>query len=555
MRILLVNPLSTPTFWDMEVTTRQILRCKAVNPPLGLLTVAAMLPNHWDLRLVDLKTRALTFADWDWANAVFLTALVTQRKSLLALISQAKQRNKIVVVGGPYVTSVPEEALAAGADFLVRGEVEGLIGQLIEAVSSGRAPQVFQENGKPDLGTSPIPRYDLLNMADYVTMVVQTSRGCPYDCEFCDITKLYGRRMRHKSPTQVLSELEALNQLHWRGEVFFTDDNFIGHKGKARDLLTSLIPWLESRDTPFRGFFCQASVELGQNMDLMDLMTAANFSTVFIGIESPDAEVLSQANKHHNLRTPLEESLNNIRHNGLWVLGSFIIGLDGEKPGADRRIVDMVERTGIPVPMINLAKALPNTNLWNRLEREGRLLDQGENLEKEGVFNFNPSRPPSEILSEYLAAYESLYEPSRFLAHAFRAVNGIRPTRRALAGGKYRVKPPESDRASDWRRPKEPAELGVIMASPKTGLKTGLWRIIVWPDLRAFFVLCWRQGVKSKFRRQFWRQLWQVWRNHPSRIIHYLIFCSYGENFIHTHQDRRARVMANTGHSPSKPGL
>jgi len=435
MRVLLVSPKSENSFWTFAEACRLAGR-KALCPPVGLLTVAAMLPPEWELRLVDLQARPLTEADWRWADMVMITGMVVHRRSFKETVAEAKRRGKVVVAGGPYPTCMADDARAAGCDFLVRGEAENTLPALLAALKEGRSCGVFEHPEKPDMRTSPVPRFDLLRIEDYSVMSVQTSRGCPFDCEFCDVITLYGRKTRFKSPEQVIAELETLHRLGYRGEVFISDDNFIGNKAHARALLARLTAWNKARGVPF-GYGTQASVNLGQDPQMIDLMTAANFGYVFVGIESPDQDVLASAHKFHNIQNPLVESLNNITRNGLSVIGSFILGMDGEKPGAGERICSFVELTGLPLVMINTLQVPPDTSLWKRLARENRLLlDRGSGeTTTVPLLNYVPLRPEADILNDHRRAWDYLYEPSRFLARNYRYHLSIRPTRAAMAKG------------------------------------------------------------------------------------------------------------------------
>ncbi len=250
--------------------------CKALFPSLSLITVAALLPREWQLRLVDVNVEPVTDQMWAWAEMVMISGMMIQGPNMLALIREAKARGKTVVVGGTYPSSMPEEVLQAGPDFLIRGEGENTLPLFLAALAQGRQGGVIECDAKPDLATSPIPRFDLLNLKDYANLAIQTSRGCPHNCEFCDVVQLYGRRPRYKEPRQVIAELETIYRLGWRGPIFVSDDNFIGNKTHARAILRELIPWSKSRGEPF-GFTTQTTVSLGQDVALMDLMTQANF--------------------------------------------------------------------------------------------------------------------------------------------------------------------------------------------------------------------------------------------------------------------------------------
>lgn len=506
MRVLLLNPVMPPSFWSFKQSCELAGR-KTLMPPLGLITVAALLPRDWEFRLADLNTRQVSEADWHWAEMVMISGMLVQRDGLLALTREAKQRGKTVVVGGPYPTSVPQESLDAGADFLIRGEGENTIPLFLSALKEGKRQGVIKQNSKPDLTTSPVPRFDLLNLDHYIALSVQTSRGCPFDCEFCDVVNLYGRRPRYKQPQQVLAELETLYRQGWRGEVFISDDNFIGNQTHARAILEQLIPWMRSHGEPF-GFGTQTSVNLGMNLELVDFMTAANFGYVFIGIESPDEAVLTLNRKYQNLKNPLDQSLAHINANGLAVTASFIIGFDHEQPGAGDRICAFAEQNHIPLVMLNTLEVLPNTSLWERLKKEGRLLEARTSGNcAGGSLNYLPTRPEAEILDEYLAAMDRLFEPRRYLSRAYRAFLTMRPTRRRLALKKGEKAGPRVKKA----RPPFRNTLREL---------TGLLKLL------------WRQGVKADYRWQFWQQLAGIYRKNPSRLRKYLHICSMGENMF-----------------------
>ncbi len=507
MKILLVNPEFPPSFWSFKETNRLLGR-KTIMQPLGLITVAALLPREWEFRLVDLNARNLSNDDWDWADLVMLSGMIIQRQGLLALIREAKNRGKTVVVGGPYATSVPQEVLEAGVDFLVRGEGENTIPLLLEALRQGKQQGVFQAEAKPSMANSPLPRYDLVNLQDYVSLSVQTSRGCPFECEFCDVINLYGRQPRYKSPDQVLAELETLYRLGWREGIFISDDNFIGNKEHAREILEALIPWMKSFGEPF-SFVAQTSVNLGQDLKMLNLMTEANFCQVFVGVESPDPEVLSLNRKYQNLRNPLEQSLANITANGLSPIASFVIGFDGEEKGAGERICAFVEKNNVPTVMLNVLQVVPNTALWDRLQSEGRLLEDhtsGNSTIWERL-NFIPTRPESEIMAEYRWAVNRLYEPSGYLRRAFNHILAMRPTRRALT-------PRQGD---------QECRQTFKDHCPQVNQR----RAIV-----ALLKLIWRQGILGGCRLQFWRQLLTLSRQNPSRLIRYLHICGIGENMF-----------------------
>jgi radical SAM superfamily enzyme YgiQ (UPF0313 family) len=504
MRVLLVNPMLPPSFWSNPEQCVLVGK-KTVSPPLGLITVAAMLPEDWQLRLLDLNVTNIAGEDWEWADLVMVSAMIVQKDGMLELIGEAKRRNRPVVVGGPYPSSIPNVALEAGCDYVFRGEVENSIHTLLNALIRNEKGGVYEAPEKADMTKSPVPRFDLLEMDKYIAVSMQTSRGCPFDCEFCDIVNLYGRKPRYKTPDQVIRELEVLKKLGWRNDVFISDDNFIGSRSNAIALLNKIRPWMKQNGEPFC-FATQASVNLGQDIELIDLMTEANFASVFVGIESPDENILSSVNKLQNIRNPLLESLRNINKNGLNVWGSFIMGFDGEKKGMGQRIVEFVEAANIPIAMLNTLHALPNTKLWERLKKEGRL-KEWELVGNTTVtkFNFIPTRPESEIRAEYSKAWEDLYEPSAFLARNLRCFLERRPTREAIKG--KQSSPKDSD---DGKNQSIPDKLQ--------------------KQLLPFLRLCWRQGVLSPGRFQFWRQILTIVRRNPSRAAQYIISCAMAED-------------------------
>jgi radical SAM superfamily enzyme YgiQ (UPF0313 family) len=504
MKALLINPRSDgklSTFSEsMGLTGKSI-----VSPPLGLMTVAALLPKNWELLLMDLGAGPLTEDHWRWADIVMVSGNLLQRKGILEIIRQAKQRGKLVAAGGPYVSSVPEEVLEAGADFVALGEGENTVPLLLEALESGVKQGVFQCDERPDMAMSPVPRYDLLtDMRPYHYMTVQTTRGCPFNCEFCDVIALNGRIPRSKTDERVIQELETLYRLGWHGPVFMADDNFIGNKANARQLLGKMIQWQHERGEPF-SFFTQASVNLGQDKELVDLMTAANFGMVLVGVETPDEAVLTLQRKTQNIRNPLKESLSNIMRNGLPVMGTFMLGFDGETKGAGRRIAALVEQTNMPIALPFTLWAIPHTGLWDRLKQEGRLLEDATTPEgfMGGGFNFVPSRPGAEILDEFADLWEYLYEPSRFLDRVYRCFLTMRPTRLAMAQGERRY-------------------VNAVPHRPSRSLRDEL------VDIRALAILVWRMGIRPPYRARFWRHLIGLMKQNPSRIIQYLITCASG---------------------------
>ncbi len=495
MKALLIYPLFPKSFWSLESTISLIGR-KAFVPPLGLITAAALLPQDWDMRLVDCNVRPLTDADWDWADVAILSGMIVQKPDLLAKIEEAKRCGKLVAAGGPYPTAFSQECEAAGIDFLILDEGEITIPMFVEAIKQGETSGKFRSGGeKPDVTETPIPRYDLLEMNAYAMMSVQFSRGCPFQCEFCDIIVLYGRKPRTKTPQQLLAELQTLYDLGWRETIFMVDDNFIGNKRNVKLLLKALLPWMQDRGYPFT-FNTEASVDLAQDQELMDLMVACNFGSVFLGIETPDEDSLTVTKKFQNTRDPLRESVDKIMRSGLRIMAGFIIGFDGEKPGAGDRIVRFVQESGIPLALYSILQALPDTALWHRLKKEDRLVDGSGDINQTTLMNFIPTRPIEDIVQEYIQTFWQLYDPEMFLDRTYRC---------------YRILG-EVDFPKKNRAPKP----------------------VTWQSLRyvlGVLILFWMQGVVRKTRWKFWPYLFNICRHNPGGVISYLIVCAYAEHF------------------------
>ncbi|NEO84526.1 MAG: B12-binding domain-containing radical SAM protein [Spirulina sp. SIO3F2] len=511
MKVLLIYPLFPKTFWSFEKTLELAGR-RAMLPPLGLVTVAAILPQDWEFRLVDRNVADVSEADWDWAELVLLSGMIVQQQDFAAQIKEAKRRNKLVAVGGPYPSSLPEELAAAGADFLILDEGEITLPMFAEAIARGETSGTFRAEEKPDVTITPVPRFDLLDFDAYNEMSVQFSRGCPFQCEFCDIIVLYGRKPRTKSPQQLIAELERLYELGWRRNLFLVDDNFIGNKRNVKLLLKDLIPWMKEHGYPF-GITTEASVDLAQDQELMDMMVQAGFSAVFLGIETPDEGSLEVTKKFQNTRDPLSESVNRIMASGLRVLAGFIVGFDGEKSGAGDRIVQFVERTSIATAFFSMLQALPNTALSHRLAKEGRLLDPNSTSGNQtNLMNFVPTRPIEEIAREYVEGFWQLYDPLTFLHRVFRHASIVE--------------------SAPYRQEKQRFK----RANPPKGSKFD------WAIVRAFCTLCWQYGVVEKTRFWYWRYLWQMYRINPNGISSFLATYAQIGHFMEYRQIVRTEI-------------
>ena len=500
MRVLLLYPRFPQSFWSFDKALALINR-KSLLPPLSLVTVAAILPQEWEFKLVDRNVRSITEAEWEWAEVVILSAMIVQKEDFLNQIQEAKKRGKSVAVGGPYSTALPHEATAAGADYLVLDEGEITLPMFVAAIERGDRYGIFRATGdKPDVTQTPVPRFDLLEFGAYEMMSVQFSRGCPFQCEFCDIIVLYGRKPRTKNPAQLLAELDYLEKLGWRGGVFMVDDNFIGNKRNVKLLLKELKVWMAEHQYPFR-FTTEASVDLADDPELMDLMMECNFISVFLGIETPDEASLALTKKFQNTRSSLAEAMEKITRVGLRIMAGFIIGFDGEKAGAGDRIVQFIEQTAIPMTTFSMLQALPDTALWHRLEKEGRLVGKDSNLNQTTLMNFVPTRPIEDIAREYIEAFWELYDAERYLDRTYRHFMNM---------GAPRCKAPS--------------------------------RMLRWAELKAIPLLCWRQGMKRKTRWKFWQYLFSILQHNPKVWKLYLATCAFGEHFLEYRQIVRDQI-------------
>ena len=505
MNILLLYPKFPPSFWSFDKTIA-LMGKKAFMPPLGLITVAAMLPLHWECRLVDCNVREVSGEDWDWADLVMISGMIAQRKDFMVQIKTARDRGKRSAVGGPYVSSCPEHFEAAGADFIVMDEGELTVPLLVRALEQGQTSGRFSAQGqRPDMSMTPLPRYDLLTMDAYSVMPVQFSRGCPFKCEFCDIIVLYGQKVRTKSNAQVLAELNRLFDLGWRDMVFLVDDNFIGNKKRVKGLLQDLLPWMQEKGYPF-SFNTEASVNLASDRELMDLMVRCNFGSVFVGIETPDEESLKITGKTQNMQGSLLDSVRKIMDAGIRVMAGFIIGFDNEAPGAGERIVSFVEQAAIPIAAFSMLQVLPGTALEKRLLAEGRMSDRSGDISYSTLINFTPSRPVAEIAREFMDGFWALYEPETYIDRVYRC---------------YRI-------------------LGKVDFPPKNREHNK----IGYKGIKALLVLIWRLGVRSSYRKKFWQRLFNVLRENPGGLASFLSVLAQLDHFMAYRQVVRDQIQA-----------
>ncbi len=408
---LLVYPEVPATYWSYKHALPFIGK-RAVMPPLGLATIAAMVPEEYECRIIDLNVERLSDRLLACADLVLISAMIVQAKSMRRLISRCRTAGVPVAAGGPYATSCHDQI--EGVDHFILGEAELTFPRFLADYAAGRPEPIYECTGRPDLETVPIPRVDLLKLKYYDTFPLQFSRGCPFDCEFCDIVHLFGHRARVKSTKQFIAELDAVYATGFRGSVFIVDDNFIGNRRAVKELLRAIAPWQAEHRKPFN-FSTEASIDLAADPELLDLMQAAGFTMVFVGVETPDPGSLSLAGKHQNLRRDVVESVHLIQERGIEVTGGFIIGFDSDPPAIFDLQIEHIDELAIPTAMVGLLMALPNTRLAERLKAEGRLLGEttGNNTH-DATLNFRPVMPAHELRAGYYRVLETIYRPDRY---------------------------------------------------------------------------------------------------------------------------------------------
>ncbi|HEX2962479.1 MAG: B12-binding domain-containing radical SAM protein [Bacteroidota bacterium] len=425
MNILLVNPLyPADTFWGFRHALKFVSK-RASFPPLGLLTVAAILPEEWDKKLVDMNVTSLKDSDILWADYVFISAMSIQSRSADEVIQRCKVLNRKIVAGGPLFTSSPE--YYQSVDHLVLNEAEITLPEFLSDLSGGKAKHIYTTEDWADITHTPLPKWDLVAQNRYTSMNLQYSRGCPYDCDFCDITVLYGRRPRTKNREQVLLELDALYKTGWRGPVFFVDDNFIGNKGKLKkDILPAIAEWNKRRNYPFY-FSTEASINLADDELLMQLMIRADFDAVFIGIESPNKESLVECNKTQNSSRDLISCVRKIQASGLEVQGGFIVGFDNDPPSIFDKLTDFIQESGIVTAMVGLLNAPKGTKLQKRLLQEERLLNDFNGNNTDLSINFVPRMDHDVLISGYKNIVRTIYSPKYFYERVMHFLKDFEP--------------------------------------------------------------------------------------------------------------------------------
>jgi radical SAM superfamily enzyme YgiQ (UPF0313 family) len=430
VKILLVYPRYPDTFWSFKHALKFISK-KAAFPPLGLLTVAAMLPGEWEKKLVDLNITALTDKDLEWADYVFLSAMVAQQDSAREVIDRCKKSGTRIVAGGPFFSPGYEDWGFDGIHHLIFGEAENILPLFAEDLEKGRARHIYASEEFPDISKTPVPLWSLIEQKKYQSMSIQYSRGCPFNCEFCDIVVLNGHRPRTKDESQVIAELDAIYNMGWRGGVFFVDDNFIGNKRKLKsEILPAIIKWMEEKKRPF-SFYTEASINLADDEELMRLMTAAGFNMVFVGIESPSEESLAECNKLQNKNRDLLASVKRMQNYGLQVQGGFIVGFDSDPLSIFKSQIEFIQKSGIVMAMVGVLMAPPGTRLYKRLKQEDRILPKGSGDNTDGSTNFVPKMGRDALASGYRHVVDTIYAPKQYYERVKTFLSEYRPGSKA----------------------------------------------------------------------------------------------------------------------------
>ncbi len=485
MKILLVYPLCPDSFWSFKHALKFISR-KAAVPPLGLITVAAMLPAEWEKKLIDLNISSLSTSDVQWADYIFISAMYIQKESVNAIISVCEKFNKKIVAGGPLFTQ--EYLNYPNIHHFVLNEAELTMPFFLSDIANGRPQRVYRTNKFAELSLSPVPDYTLLNLKDYAFLNLQISRGCPFACDFCEITTLFGHKVRMKKAQQVIDELNLIYKLNWRGTVSIVDDNFIGNlKEVKNNLLPKIRAWMQLHKYPF-SFSIQSSINLADDAELMRLLIESGFNAAFIGIETPDTVSLQSCNKIQNNNRDLLLSVKRIQQAGIQVSGGFIVGFDSDTPSIFKRQIDFIQQSGIVSAMVGLLNAPKNTKLFQRLKRENRLPKESTGNNTDFSINFVPKMDYDELIAGYRKILSSIYSIKPYYQRVRRSLENYN----RLYKGKKRV-------------------------------TFSLFKAF----LKSVFVI----GVVNKGRREYWKLLLWTFLHHPGLLIDAITYTVYGYHF------------------------
>lgn len=486
MKVLFVYPEFPDTYWSFRHAL-SFSGKKSAFPPLGLLTISAMLPGSWQRRLVDMNVKPLKKSDIQWADMIFASAMLVQKESLHKVVALCKSYGKRVVVGGPYITTSTNDL--PEADHIFLGEAETTLPEFVQDIERGETKRIYQAKERPSLANTPLPDFQLADLNRYSAMSIQYSRGCPFQCEFCDIIEIYGRVPRTKSNEQVITELNELYRIGWRGKVFIVDDNFIGNKRNVKKLLPALIAWSEEHQHPF-SFITEASVNLADDNELLDEMQKAGFNRVFLGIETPVEESLKEAHKGQNTRRNLIDSVKKIQSYGMEVMAGFIVGFDNDPLDIFERQINFIRESAIPLAMVGILNALPDTQLWRRLDREGRLLKESSGNNTDASLNFVPKMDSTKLIEGYKAILKTIYSPKEY-----------------------------------YKRALDCLERTANMASyqPK---ENSLFRNLV-----AFSKVVFTLGIKDRSRDEFWHFMREIFTKHRHQLEYGVTLAAMGYHF------------------------
>jgi len=424
MNALLLYPEFPDTFWSFKHALK-FIRKQATLPPLGLLTVASMLPEQWNRRLIDLNVSKLSRKDLEWADLAFVSAMGVQKTSAQQIIARCREAGLKIVAGGPLFTSEPE--CFPEVDHLVLNEAELTLPAFLEDLRNGAIEAVYRSQEFPDIRTTPVPQWELLDIRKYASMAIQFSRGCPYRCDFCNVTTLFGHRIRTKSSDQIINELEGLRRQGWKDSVFFVDDNFIAHKSYLKkDLLPALIEWQRTKKITTK-FYTECTINIADDPELMDMMVDAGFNQVFIGIETPDSTALEACGKQHNTSRDMLENIKRIQRAGLEVQGGFIVGFDTDTPSIFQKQIEFIQNSGIVTAMVGLLQALPGTKLYERMREEGRITSSSSGDNVDSTTNIIPKMDLDILRNGYREMMNNLYSPQNYYKRIKTLLEEYRP--------------------------------------------------------------------------------------------------------------------------------